>query len=127
MVRATRWSFRTGFSDIRIADSRHGAVPVPIHLRESRDFSSTRLSRSEDHSKTKLLILTRRRTRPAGLIPKKDLEAIAAILRKASASLGVADEIYSQLCYEGPNLRRWPGFRMLEAPSFPMAHRRPGR
>jgi aspartate aminotransferase len=80
----------------------HGAVPVPIHLRESRNFSfdpaelETRIT-----PKTKLLILNSPQNPTGGIIPKKDMEAIAAILRRHPQVWVFADEIYSQLCYDG--------------------------
>jgi len=61
----------------------HGAVPVPIHLRESRNFSfdpaelETRIT-----PKTRLLILNSPQNPTGGIIPRKDMEAIAAILRR---------------------------------------------
>ena len=77
----------------------HGAVPVPIHLRESRDFAF------DPHELE---------TPTGGIIPKKDMEAIAAILRRHPQVWVFADEIYSQLCYEGEfaSLARFPD--MLE-------------
>ena len=80
----------------------HGAVPVPIHLREARNFSfdpadlETRIT-----PKTKLLILNSPQNPTGGIIPRKDMEAIAAILRRHPQVWVFADEIYSQLCYDG--------------------------
>jgi len=80
----------------------HGAVPVPIHLRESRNFSfdpaelETRIT-----PKTRLLILNSPQNPTGGIIPRKDMEAIAAILRRHPQVWVFADEIYSQLCYDG--------------------------
>jgi len=80
----------------------HGAVPVPIHLRESRNFSldpaelAAKITR-----KTKLVILNSPQNPTGGIIPRKDMEAIAAILRRHPQVWIFADEIYSQLCYDG--------------------------
>jgi len=93
----------------------HGAVPVPIHLRESRDFSFDPAElEAKITPKTKLLILNSPQNPTGGIIPKKDLEAIAAILRRHPQVWVFADEIYSQLCYEGEfaSLARFPD--MLE-------------
>ena len=93
----------------------HGAVPVPIHLRESRNFS---LDPAELEAritpKTKLLILNSPQNPTGGIIPKKDMEAIAAILRRHPQVWVFADEIYSQLCYDGEfvSLAQFP--EMLE-------------
>jgi aspartate aminotransferase len=80
----------------------HGAVPVPIHLRESRNFSLDPAElEAEITPKTKLLILNSPQNPTGGIIPKKDMEAIAAILRRHPQVWVFADEIYSQLCYDG--------------------------
>ncbi|HEV8263077.1 MAG TPA: pyridoxal phosphate-dependent aminotransferase [Burkholderiales bacterium] len=93
----------------------HGAVPVPIHLRESRDFTFDPAElEAKITPKTKLLILNSPQNPTGGIIPKKDMEAIAAILRRHPQVWVFADEIYSQLCYEGEfaSLARFPD--MLE-------------
>ncbi len=78
-----------------------GAVPVPIYLRESRNFSLDPAElESKITPKTKLLILNSPQNPTGGIIPKKDMEAIAAILRKHPQVWVFADEIYSQLCYD---------------------------
>ena len=93
----------------------HGAVPVPIFLRESRNFSFDPAElEAKITPKTKLLILNSPQNPTGGIIPKKDMEAIAAILRRHPQVWVFADEIYSQLCYEGEfvSLAQFPG--MLE-------------
>ena len=80
----------------------HGAVPVPIHLREARNFSFDPAElETMITPKTKLLILNSPQNPTGGIIPKKDMEAIAAILRRHPQVWVFADEIYSQLCYDG--------------------------
>lgn len=80
----------------------HGAVPVPLPLREARNFAfdpadlEARLS-----PRTKLLILNSPHNPTGGILARKDLEDIAAILRRHPAVWVYADEIYSRLCYEG--------------------------
>ena len=79
-----------------------GAVPVPIYLRESRLFSFDPAElEARITPKTKLLILNSPQNPTGGIIPKKDVEAIAAILRNHPQVWVFADEIYSQLCYDG--------------------------
>ncbi|HVY06798.1 MAG TPA: pyridoxal phosphate-dependent aminotransferase [Burkholderiales bacterium] len=89
-----------------------GAVPVPIYLRESRNFSFDPAElEAKITPKTKLLILNSPQNPTGGIIPKKDMEAIAAILRKHPQVWVFADEIYSQLCYDGEfcSLTQLPG------------------
>ena len=89
-----------------------GAVPVPIYLRESRNFSFDPAELDAKITpKTKLLILNSPQNPTGGIIPKKDVEAIAAILCKHPQVWVFADEIYSQLCYEGEfcSLTQFPG------------------
>ena len=93
----------------------HGAVPVPIYLRESRNFSLDPAElEAKITPKTKLLILNSPQNPTGGIIPKKDMEAIAAILRRHPQVWVFADEIYSQLCYDGEfvSLAQFP--EMLE-------------
>ena len=80
----------------------NGAKPVPIHLHEARDFAfdPAELERLIT-PKTKLLILNYPHNPTGGLLTRKDLEAIAAILRKHPQVWVYADEIYSRLCYTG--------------------------
>lgn len=89
-----------------------GAVPVPIYLRESRNFSFDPAElEAKITPKTKLLILNSPQNPTGGIIPGKDMEAIAAILRRHPQVWVFADEIYSQLCYDGEfcSLTRFPG------------------
>ena len=89
-----------------------GAVPVPVYLRESRNFSFDPAELDAKITpKTKLLILNSPQNPTGGIIPKKDVEAIAAILRKHPHVWVFADEIYSQLCYDGEfcSLTQFPG------------------
>ncbi|MEO8158759.1 MAG: pyridoxal phosphate-dependent aminotransferase [Betaproteobacteria bacterium] len=92
-----------------------GAVPVPVYLRESRNFSFDPAElEAKITPKTRLLILNSPQNPTGGIIPRKDVEAIAAILRKHPQVWIFADEIYSQLCYDGEfcSLTQFPG--MLE-------------
>ncbi|HEX9182134.1 MAG TPA: pyridoxal phosphate-dependent aminotransferase [Burkholderiales bacterium] len=80
----------------------NGAKAVPIHLHEARDFAfdPAELERLIT-PKTRLLILNYPHNPTGGLLGRKDLEAIAAILRKHPQVWVYADEIYSRLCYAG--------------------------
>jgi aspartate/methionine/tyrosine aminotransferase len=79
-----------------------GAVPVPIHLREEKDFgfSPEDLERSIT-AKTRLLILNYPHNPTGGLLSRRDLEGIASILKRHPRIWIYADEIYSRLCYTG--------------------------
>src|SRR5882672_5243492 len=80
----------------------NGAVPVPLHLREARNFAFDPAElESKITKKTRLLILNSPQNPTGGILGKKDLEAIAAILRRHPDVWVYADEIYSRLCYEG--------------------------
>ena len=80
----------------------NGAKAVPIHLHEARDFAfdPAELERLIT-PKTRLLILNYPHNPTGGLLGRRDLEAIAAILRKHPQVWVYADEIYSRLCYAG--------------------------
>ena len=89
-----------------------GALPVPIYLRESRNFSFDPAElEARITPRTKLLILNSPQNPTGGIIPRKDVEAIASILRRHPQIWIFADEIYSQLCYEGEfcSLTQFPG------------------
>src|SRR5215475_8267656 len=80
----------------------HGAVPVPLHLREARDFAFDPAELEAKLSpRTRLLILNSPHNPTGGMLARRDLEAIAAILRGYPDVWVYADEIYSRLCYEG--------------------------
>jgi aspartate/methionine/tyrosine aminotransferase len=79
-----------------------GAKPVPINLHEARDFAFDPAELEKLITpKTKLLILNTPHNPTGGLLGRKELEAIAAILRKHPQVWVYADEIYSRLCYAG--------------------------
>jgi len=77
-----------------------GARPVPIHLREARGFSfdPDELERLIT-PRTKLLILNYPHNPTGGLLSRKELEQIAAILKRHPQVWVYADEIYSRLAY----------------------------
>ena len=79
-----------------------GAVPVPIHLRESRAFNFDPQELADKITpRTKLLVLNSPHNPTGGIIPRKDMDAIAAILRKHEQVWVFADEIYGRLVYDG--------------------------
>jgi aspartate aminotransferase len=80
----------------------HGAVPVPIHLRESRSFNFDPQELADKITpRTKLLILNSPQNPTGGVIPRKDMEEIAEILRRHERVWVFADEIYGRLVYDG--------------------------
>ena len=79
-----------------------GAVPVPLHLRESRNFAFDPADlEARITPKTRLLILNSPHNPTGGILTRRDLEDIAAILRRHPDVWVYADEIYSRLVYEG--------------------------
>src|SRR5512134_559419 len=80
----------------------HGAVPVPLGLREARNFSFDPAElEAKLTPRTKLLILNSPHNPTGGILTAGDLADIAAILRRHPAVWIYADEIYSRICYEG--------------------------
>ena len=80
----------------------HGAAPVPLYLREARDFAFDPAELAAKITpRTKLLILNSPQNPTGGILSPADLEAIAAILRRHPDVWVYADEIYSRLSYTG--------------------------
>jgi aspartate/methionine/tyrosine aminotransferase len=93
----------------------NGALPVPIHLREARDFAfDPHELEAKITAKTRLLILNSPHNPTGASLGPADLGAIAEILRQHPQIWVYADEIYSRLCYDGEfaSLASLPG--MLE-------------
>src|SRR5579859_1018025 len=90
-----------------------GAVPVPIPLRESRDF---RLDVEELAAlvtpRTRMLIVNSPQNPTGGILTVEDMAAIAELARERDL-LVVTDEIYSQIVYDRPHasLLSQPGMR----------------
>ena len=79
-----------------------GAAPVPLHLRETRNFAFDPADlEARITPKTRLVILNSPHNPTGGILTRKDLEGIAGILRRHPDVWVYADEIYSRLCYEG--------------------------
>jgi aspartate/methionine/tyrosine aminotransferase len=80
----------------------NGAVPVPVYLRESRDFAFDPAElEAAITPKTRLLILNTPQNPTGGILGASDLDAIARILERHPQVWVFADEIYSRLVYDG--------------------------
>lgn len=80
----------------------HGAVPVPIFLREKRQFAFDPNELADKiTSKTKLLILNSPQNPTGGILTQQNMEDIAAILHKHPQVWVYADDIYGRLVYDG--------------------------
>ena len=80
----------------------NGAVPVPLGLKEARNFAFDPADlEAAVTPRTKLLILNSPHNPTGGSLTRADLEAIAAIMRKHPQVWIYADEIYSRLIYDG--------------------------
>src|SRR5205807_5050973 len=80
----------------------NGAVPVPIFLREARDFAFDPAElEAKITPKTRLLILNTPQNPTGGSLARADLDAIAEILQNHPQVWVFADEIYSRLVYDG--------------------------
>ena len=93
----------------------NGAKPVPIHLHEARGFSFDPAELEKLITpRTKLVILNYPHNPTGGLLSRKELEDIAAILKRHPQVWVYADEIYSRLAYGGEffSIAQVPG--MLE-------------
>jgi aspartate/methionine/tyrosine aminotransferase len=79
----------------------NGAVPVPIYLRESRDFAFDPAElEAAITPRTRLLILNTPHNPTGGILKAADLDAIAGILAAHPQVWVYADEIYSRLAYD---------------------------
>ena len=80
----------------------NGAVPVPIFLREARDFAFDPAElEAKITPKTRLLILNSPQNPTGGVLSAADFDAIAEILGRHPQIWVFADEIYSRLIYDG--------------------------
>jgi aspartate aminotransferase len=80
----------------------NGAVPVPIFLREARDFAFDPAElEAKITAKTRLLILNSPQNPTGGVLSGADLDAIAGVLADHPQIWVFADEIYSRLIYDG--------------------------
>jgi aspartate aminotransferase len=92
----------------------NGAVPIGLPLREARAFAfDPQELEARIGPKTRLLILNTPHNPTGGLLTRRDLEAIAAVLRAHPQVWVYADEIYSKLVYDGEfvSIATLPGMR----------------
>src|SRR5437867_5888794 len=75
----------------------NGAVPVPVFLREARDFAFDPAElEAKITPKTRLLILNSPQNPTGGVLSGADLDAIAEVLLRHPQIWVFADEIYSR-------------------------------
>lgn len=85
-------------SQIRV----HGAVPVPIFLREKRQFAFDPNELADKITgKTKLLIMNSPQNPTGGILTRQNMEDIAAVLHRHPQVWVYADDIYGRLVYNG--------------------------
>lgn len=85
-----------------------GAVPVPLRLREERDFAFSPQELAELITpRTKLIILNSPSNPTGGVLSREELEGIARVVReKAAPDVRVySDEIYEQILFDGAEHR----------------------
>ncbi|MBI1896598.1 MAG: pyridoxal phosphate-dependent aminotransferase [Acidobacteria bacterium] len=79
-----------------------GATPVPVPLVEEKAFSfDLDLLRSKLNDRTKLIILNSPQNPTGGVIPRRDIEAVAEMVRDRDLMV-LSDEIYSRIYYGEP-------------------------
>jgi aspartate aminotransferase len=89
-----------------------GGKPIPIPLREERDFSvDVREMASLINDRTRLIILNSPHNPTGGVLTKKDVLQIAGAIGDRNIMV-LSDEIYSRLQYEGEH------FSIMSVPGF---------
>jgi aspartate aminotransferase len=89
-----------------------GGKPIPIPLREERDFSvDVRELASLINDRTRLIILNSPHNPTGGVLTKKDVLQIAEAIGDRNIMV-LSDEIYSRLQYEGEH------FSIMSVPGF---------
>ncbi len=79
-----------------------GAKPVPIALKEEKDFSIDNQNTAEKITKkTKMIILNSPGNPTGGVLNKDNLEVIADRVKGRDDVFILSDEVYSQIIYEG--------------------------
>jgi aspartate aminotransferase len=89
-----------------------GASPIPIRLREEKDFGfDVDELASLINDKTKLIILNSPQNPTGGVLSKRDIQDIATAIGERNI-LVLSDEIYSRLVFEGEHhsIISTPGF-----------------
>jgi aspartate aminotransferase len=103
-----------GFPIYESQIAAHGAVPVPLPLREAREFAfDPDELEAKITARTRLLILNSPHNPTGGILARKMLGDIAAILERHPQVWVYADEIYSRLVYDGEfqSIASLPGMR----------------
>ncbi len=81
-----------------------GGKPVPIPLREEKNFSfDVDELRTLVSDKTKLIIINSPQNPTGGILTKKDMKAVAELADKYDAWI-LSDEVYSKIVYEGKHV-----------------------
>lgn len=79
-----------------------GATPVPLPLIEEKNFGfDLDVLRDKLNGRTRMIILNSPHNPTGGVIPRRDIEAIAAMVRGRDLLI-LSDEIYSRVCYGEP-------------------------
>ena len=90
-----------------------GGRPIPIQLREDRDFGlDVNELASLINDRTRLIILNSPQNPTGGVLSKTDIHAIAAAIGDRNVMI-LSDEIYSRLIFEGEHfsIMSIPGFK----------------
>ena len=90
-----------------------GATPVPIPLREERDFCfALDEFRSKVSDMTKLIILNSPQNHTGSVLGRDDLEQVAQIAAERDIMV-LADEVYNRILYEGEHvsIATFPGMK----------------
>lgn len=90
-----------------------GGRPIPIQLREDRDFGlDVNELASLINDRTRLIILNSPQNPTGGVLSKSDIHAIAAAIGDRNVMV-LSDEIYSRLLFEGEHfsIMSIPGFK----------------
>lgn len=78
-----------------------GGVPVPVPLREEREFRfDVEELRAKVTDKTKLIILNSPQNPTGGVLTRQDLEAVAEIAIERDIAV-LTDEVYRRIIYQG--------------------------
>jgi aspartate/methionine/tyrosine aminotransferase len=90
-----------GFPSYRAIIETMGAAPVPIGLKEEKDFSfDMEQFNAKINPRTRLIILNSPSNPTGGIIPEEDLETVAEAAMKYDCWV-LSDEIYTRLIFTG--------------------------
>jgi aspartate aminotransferase len=94
-----------GFPSYRAIIETMGAIPIPIGLKEEKDFSFDMDPFMEKiNERTRLIIINSPSNPTGGIIPEEDLETIAEAAKKYDSWV-LSDEIYTRLIYTNHPVR----------------------